>query len=248
MRVFWRHNRPSREAIRRHEARRQRAEALGGPHVEDFVFGANDGIITTFAIVAGATGGALGTIVILILGFANLLADGVSMGASNYLAKRSRNDYIDSQREMEEWEVDHMPEQEKDEVRRIFQEKGIEGEQLDAVVEAITQNRPAWIDIMMTHELGLVDGGSPPIKHGLATFGAFVVAGFVPLVPYLFCSGESCFVFSAAAAGVTLFATGALRTLITGINWARGGLEMLGVGSIAAGVAYGVGRLIAGGT
>lgn len=228
-----------------HEVRRRRAERLGGEQVEDYVYGANDGIVTTFAVVSGATGGALGSLVIIILGFANLFADGVSMGASNYLAKRSRSHYVSSQRELEEWAVDHEPEQEKEEVRRIFQGKGYDGEQLDTLVDTITQNKSAWVDLMMTEELNLAEGANSPLKHAVATFVAFVLAGFIPLLPYLFCKGGSCFYYSSAAAAVTLFLTGALRTLITGINWFRGGLEMLGVGSAAAVIAYGVGYLIA---
>ncbi|HOM72252.1 MAG TPA: VIT1/CCC1 transporter family protein [Armatimonadota bacterium] len=234
---------PYEAALRR--ARRERAERLGGIHVEDMVLGANDGIITTFAVVAGATGGSLSTAVILILGFANLFADAVSMGTSNYLGKRSRRDYVEAQREMEEWEVHHTPEDEKQEIRDIFQKKGLENGELDTVVDAITQNRSAWVDVMMSMELGLAESPSSPWKHGMTTAVAFIIAGLVPLIPYLFCSGTVCFGISAVAAAIMLFTTGALRTLITGVNWLRGGLEILGVGSAAALIAYGVGRLIA---
>jgi VIT1/CCC1 family predicted Fe2+/Mn2+ transporter len=209
------------------------------------VLGANDGIITTFAVVAGATGGTLSTSVILILGFANLFADGVSMAASNFLGKLSRRDYVRSERETEEWEINYTPEEEKEEVRSLFRERGLSKDQLDAVVDAITQNRSAWLDVMMTMELGLSEDTSSPLKHGLATFSAFVIAGLAPLIPYLLYSGSRCFPISIAAAGVTLFISGVLRTLITGVNWLRGGIEMLAVGSVAAAIAYGIGRLIA---
>jgi VIT1/CCC1 family predicted Fe2+/Mn2+ transporter len=245
MHQFSRRDDPYRAEIRRHEARRKLAEQLGGIYVEDFVFGANDGIITTFAVVSGAIGGNLGSTVIEILGFANLFADGVSMGASNYLGKRSKRDYISSQRRMEEWEVEHLPAQETQEIKQILIRMGLEGEQLDNLVEAITRNKTAWVNLMMSEELGLSEDTDSPLRHGTATLGAFVVAGSVPLVPYMFCSGTLCFIISAILTGVALFAAGALRTLITGVNWLRGGLEMLGVGSAAAFVAYAVGRVIA---
>jgi VIT1/CCC1 family predicted Fe2+/Mn2+ transporter len=98
---------------------------------------------------------------------------------------------------------------------------------------------------MMSMELGLSESTGLPWKHASATFFAFVLAGLVPLIPYLYCNGGACFAISAAAAGVALFITGALRTLITGVSWLIGGLEMLGVGAAAAAVAYGVGQLIA---
>ena len=244
LRLFSALRHPTHELARR-QALRARANYLGGIKVEDLVLGANDGIITTFAVVAGATGGNLGPLVILVLGFANLFADSVSMGASNYLGKRSKRDYIRSQREMEDWEIEHTPDQEKEEVRRIFQEKGLQGEQLESVVNAIIANKSAWLDVMMTLELGLAENNGTPIKHGLATSLAFMVAGIVPLLPYLFISIETkCFLVSAVMTVVTLFIVGALRTLITGVNWIRSGLEMLGVGSAASVVAYIVGRAI----
>lgn len=246
MRLFRRYQRLPEQEQHDHEVLRKRAERLGGEHVEDYVYGANDGIITTFAVVSGATGGALGSLVIIILGFANLFADAVSMGASNYLAKRSRSNYICSQREMEEWAVDHEPEEEREEIRRIYSDKGFEGEQLDALVHTITQNKSAWVDLMMTEELGLTEGSNSAANHAFSTFAAFVVAGILPLIPYLFCMGGRCFLYSSIAAAIALFVTGALRTLITGINWLRGGLEMLAVGSAAGAIAYGIGYLIAG--
>lgn len=244
MPLFPNNRRIQREAVG-HYRRRSRIGRFGGTYIEDFVLGANDGIITTFAVVAAVTGGALSSAIILILGFANLLADAVSMGASSYLSRRAGREYIRSQRRAEEWEVDHLPEEEKEEVRRIFEDRGIKGGELDCVVDAITGNRDAWTDVMMALELGLAESGASPVKHGLATFTAFVVAGLAPLFPYLFCRGVYCFVIASIAAGVTLFIAGALRTLTTGVNWLRGALEMLAVGSVAAVVAYGVGRLVA---
>lgn len=244
MRIFHRRARQQPEAMSKRVARRRRAERLGGVLVEDMVFGANDGIITTFAVVAGVTGGALGAVVIVILGFANLFADALSMGASNFLGRRSKRDYIRSQREMEEWEIDHVPDQEREELRRIFQNFGLRGEQLENVVAAVAQNKSAWVDAMMTGELGLTQNNSSPFKHGVATAGAFVVAGSVPILPYLFCPSHYCFVTSAVFAGVALFIAGALRTLITQVNWLRSGIEMLAVGSVTAAVAYAVARAV----
>lgn len=242
MRLFLRRWLP-REAARR-QAIRERAERLGGANVEDIILGANDGIITTFAIVAGATGGALSNTVILILGFANIFADAVSMGASNYLGKRSRRDYIESERRMESWEIDHVPNQEEEEIRSIFRDKGLQGERLECVVDAITSSKTTWLDTMMALELGLYENAGPLWRHGVFTFSAFAIAGFVPLIPYILYQGAYRFEMSAAVAAVTLFVAGALRTFITGVNWLRGGLEMLAVGSAAGIVAFMVGRLV----
>lgn len=164
-----------------------------GVYIGDFVYGANDGIVTTFAVVAGATGALLSPGIIIILGLANLFADGFSMGSSNFLAIRS----------------------EKELERRQKIQHG---------------ENPPKNDVVT------------PVQHGVITFGAFLVAGVMPLLPYLFgAPQDSQFYISCVLAGLSFFVIGAGRTLITGGNFARGGLEMLLVGGVAAGVAYGVG-------
>lgn len=216
-----------------------------GRYVGDFVYGANDGIITTFAVVAGASGALLPHAVILILGFANLLADGFSMGASNFLGERAERDFAKSQREKENWEIDNLRELEIEEVRDIYAQKGFKGKDLERAVKIITSNREVWIDTMMKDELGILeDPTDDPKKHALATFAAFCIAGFFPLVPFLIPGIPQPFIISAIIGAITLFAVGALRTLITSVSWWFGGLEMLLVGSVAASVAYFVGAFL----
>lgn len=216
-----------------------------GRYVGDFVYGANDGIVTTFAVVAGASGGSLPHVVILILGFANLFADGISMGASNYLGARSEQDYAKAQREKEEMEIKNLRDLEVAEIREIFAKKGFSGKELENVVKTITSNRKVWVDTMMKEELGInVDVSDDPKKHALATFVAFAVAGFFPLVPYVFPGMPNPFLVSAVIGAITLFIVGSLRSLITVISWIRGGLEVLLIGSAAAAVAYFLGEFI----
>ncbi|MEK7182881.1 MAG: VIT1/CCC1 transporter family protein [Patescibacteria group bacterium] len=228
----------------------QRQEALlhqhtAGRYIGDLVYGANDGIITTFAIVAGAAGAALPASVVIILGVANILADGISMGASNFLGGKSEQDFARAQREKESWEIDHLRELEIEEIREIFIRKGFQGKELESAVKVVTSNRKVWLDTMMKDELGIMeDPSDEPKKHGLVTFAAFVVAGFFPLLPYLVSPGPSSFLFSTIAGAATLFVVGALRTLITTVSWFRGGLEMLLVGGAAAAVAYFVGAFV----
>ena len=157
-------------------------------HIGDLVFGANDGIITTFAVVSGVTGASLDARVAVILGVANLLADGFAMGAGNYLGARS--------------------EQQVQEREHGFSNEG------------------------RLHAVG----------HAAAIFGAFVLAGAVPLLPFIFVDGERVFVASCVATAVMLFAVGSLRTLVTRARWFASGLEMLLIGSAAAVVAYGIGH------
>ncbi|HEY5601228.1 MAG TPA: VIT1/CCC1 transporter family protein [Patescibacteria group bacterium] len=217
-----------------------------GRYVSDFVYGANDGIITTFAVVTGAIGASLSPLVIIILGFANLLADGFSMAASSFLSKRSDLDYQKGQRQKEEWEIENFPEVEVDETREIFKNMGFSGKTIDDAVEVTIGVKKRWIDLMMIHELGIIeDQNNVPWKHSLATFFAFIIAGLAPLLPFIIPSIlNNAVYFSPLFAGVTLFTAGALRTLVSPKKWLFGGLEMLAVGSIAGLVAFGVGYLL----
>ncbi|KKR51077.1 MAG: hypothetical protein UT84_C0003G0072 [Candidatus Curtissbacteria bacterium GW2011_GWA1_40_16] len=233
------------EQYRKHENLYHRHTA--GKYIGDFIYGANDGIITTFAVVAGAVGASLSPVVILILGFANIVADGFSMGASNYLGRRSEQDYARAQRKKEEWEIDHLREIEVEEIREIFEKKGFRGKDLERAVEIVTSNRNVWLDVMMKDELGIIESGKEdPRKHGLVTFCAFIVAGIIPLLPFVVPGLPNTFLISVVLGGIALFAAGAFRTLITTVSWVRGGLEVLLVGSSAAVAAYIVGYFVEG--
>lgn len=215
-----------------------------GKYIGDFVYGANDGIITTFAIVAGATGASLSGIVVIILGFANILADGISMGASNFLGRKSENDFIKAQKEKENWEIDNLRELEVEEVREIYKNKGFKGKDLERAVSIITSNRDVWVDTMMKDELGLIEDDTNPVRHGLVTFVAFVLAGFVPLLPFFVPGLTNTFLISSILGATMLFTIGALRSLITTVGAFRGGIEMLTTGGAAAAVAYLIGLVI----
>jgi VIT1/CCC1 family predicted Fe2+/Mn2+ transporter len=215
-----------------------------GTYLRDMVYGANDGIITTFAVVAGVAGASLDVKIVLILGIANLIADGFAMATGNFLGTRSENQFKMREREMEEWEVVHVPDEEKKEIEAIFKKKGFSGEKLKQVTNIITSNKKVWVDEMMIHELGIIPGEEGnPLKNGFATFIAFVLAGFLPLIPYIIGVSDG-FTIAIIMTGIALFSVGALRNIFTKQNWIIAGLEMLGVGAIAAVVAYGLGYWI----
>ena len=153
--------------------------------IEDFVYGGTDGAITTFAVVSGAFGASLSISVILILGFANLLADGFSMSIGNYLSRRTNKEYIEKERRKEEWSIDNLTKEEKEEIREIYKNKGLEGDLLEDIVKVITSKRKVWIDTMMREELGLVDDKKEPKDTALTTFIAFNLLGLIPLSPFV---------------------------------------------------------------
>lgn len=230
---------------RKHEGMYHRHTA--GKYIGDFIYGANDGIITTFAVIAGSFGASLAPIVIIVLGFANLLADGISMGASNFLGRKSEQEYAGAQRQKEEWEIEHLREIEIEEIREIYERKGFAGKDLERAVEIITSDRKVWLDTMMRDELNIIEEtDNGPVRHGLASFSSFVVAGLFPLLPYLIPNVPNPFLLSILVGGITLFIIGGLRSLVTTVSWLKGGLEVLAIGSSAAFAAFMVGKIIEG--
>ncbi|OJI07299.1 hypothetical protein BK004_01520 [bacterium CG10_46_32] len=216
--------------------------------MRNIVYGANDGIVTTFAVVAGVAGAGLDTKIVLILGFANLIADGISMAVGNYLGTSSENQLQAKERIMEEWEVAHVPDEERKEIEEIYRAKGFSGKNLDHIVSVITSDKKLWVDEMMVNELGIIPGEEEsPIGNSVATFIAFVIAGFLPLLPYV-AGIEFGNVFNTAIimTAFALFIVGAMRSIVIKEHWFISGLEMLGVGAIAAASAYAVGYFLQG--
>jgi VIT1/CCC1 family predicted Fe2+/Mn2+ transporter len=215
----------------------------GATYIGDLVYGANDGIVTTFAVVSGAAGASLLPGVVIILGLANLFADGISMGLSNYLSIRSQLSFQKTLRKTEMKEIREVPEEEKREVGTILSNWGVPKEYLSQTVEAITKNKKKWLDLMMREELGVIESKEEtPAKRGFATTFAFLVAGTLPLIPYLFdVSSELQFPVSISATAASLFIVGSLRTLVTKAGWFRSGIQMLIVGGLASSAAYIIG-------
>lgn len=216
-----------------------------GRHLKDAVYGANDGVITTFAVVAATVGGGLSAATILIIGIANLFADGFSMATGNYLGTRSEQDFYKKE-EAEEWdEVRNAPEEERAEVRAILAAKGYAGKDLDDLLRLITSREQFWIDFMMREELHLyAPENESAIRSALVTFVTFILAGSIPLLPYLMFRGEASFAAVSAATGIALFVIGSLRAYFSKDSWLYLGFEMLMAGGLAAGIAYGVGTAI----
>jgi VIT1/CCC1 family predicted Fe2+/Mn2+ transporter len=234
-------------------ARTAQEEHGGASHqyIGDMVYGGLDGIITTFAVVSGVAGAELGTGIVLILGLANLLADGFSMATGAYLSSKSEQEYYDREREREAWEVEQFPEGERSELYEIYVDKGYSKEEARQLVDIHTRDPQRWVDAMMVDELGLLPDERKPIYSALATLASFIVAGAVPMLVYLLglvvpVAPELAFPIAIGLSALALFALGAAKVLVTGLNAFRSGLEMLLVGALAAGVAYGVGALLKG--
>jgi VIT1/CCC1 family predicted Fe2+/Mn2+ transporter len=217
-----------------------------GKYLGDIVYGANDGIITSFVVVTGALGASFPPGVIIILGLANLLADGLSMGASSFLSMKSDRDFQKSQRKKEEYEVEHMPEVEREEVREILRNWSVPEKCIEQATQEITKDKDRWINLMMREELDIIqEKNEEPIKHGFVTFLSFSFFGAIPLLPYLFSLEIFQIEISVGMTLLALFFVGAARYFVSGVgSWLRQGLEMLVVGGLASLVAFGVGFIL----
>lgn len=231
-------------AIRERLSRPQRPN-----HLRDFIYGGIDGAVTTFAVVAGVVGAGLSATVVIILGVANLIADGFSMAVSNFAATRAEMQQRAVARVEEECQILEIPEGEREEIRQIFSLKGFSGEHLDRVVEVITDNPRVWVDTMMLEERGYSTAREEPLRAAGATFLAFVVVGFIPLFAVILDKVfpsviEQPFLLSSFMTGVAFFVVGALKSTFVGQRWWLSGSETLAMGGSAAAIAYVIGAIL----
>ncbi len=225
-----------------HMRESDRARYLG-----DAVYAAMDGIVTTFAIVVGATGASLASSVILILGTVNLLANGLSMAGGNFLGTRSEKEYLDKERKGELWEIENLSDEEREEVRTILLKRGIAQNLVDPLTKLITSDERLWIDFMMAEELGTPPTITiSPWKTAASTLLAFIGAGLAPLLFYVvsLVFVENSRYVSFAATAASLFVVGVLRARVNKLSSIRSGIEVLLIGGAAAAVAYAIGYFL----
>jgi VIT1/CCC1 family predicted Fe2+/Mn2+ transporter len=217
--------------------------------LRDFIYGAIDGIVTTFAVVAGVEGAGLSPRVVIILGCANLVADGFSMAASNYLGTRAEQQELAKARRREEEHVRLIPDGEREEVRQLFAQKGFTGDDLDRAVEIITADRHRWVDTMLREELGLPLESRHPGAAATMTFVAFVVLGSLPLLAYVFdllwpSAGVAPLPWSVGLSAAAFFTVGAAKSRFTTGKWLAAGAETLAIGGFAAMLSYAIGAAL----
>lgn len=229
------------EAVTRRLALRPRTSHLG-----DAVLGGIDGCVTTFAVVGAAAGAGFPARVSLVIGLANLVADGFSMAVSNFQSAHSQRDLIARSRREEERHVELVPEGEREEVRQIFAAKGFSGETLESIVRVITSDKKLWVETMLREELGLDPEGPRPLHAAIATFLAFVAVGVLPLIPFFVpgLAGANPVVPSAIFAAFAFLAIGMIKGRVTSRPVFLAGAETLLAGGAAAALAFAVGHFL----
>ncbi len=243
-----------RKLIAEHTPEAIRAKIQAGPrhsYLGDFVYGAVDGIVTTFAIVAGVAGAGFSHIVVIVLGMANLVADGFSMAVANFLATKSDQEMRERIRRAELRHIEQVPEGEREEIRQIYAAKGFQGDALEKAVETITADKDIWLETMLQEEFGLPKSVASPRRAAVVTFVAFFIVGLLPLLPYFVqrlvaFPTFSPFELSVAVTVAAFFGVGAWKGCFVEKRWYASGFETLFVGGCAAALAFCVGLLFRG--
>ena len=238
------------------QVHRRDAHRLGRTQefLKQIVYGGNDGIVTTFAIVAGFAGAAadgvaqIGGLAVLVFGLANLFADGVSMGLGEFLSARSQHDLYRARRASELREIAKDPEQERMELFEILRQRGLPPGEADTTAQILSRHPEFMADLMMTYEFGMSDPDEEnPAVNGLFTFGSFVLFGAVPLVPYFVMEPtDTALILSSVSSALALVALGLLRWNATGERLLRCVGETVLVGTTCAVVAFVVGWIVGG--
>ena len=206
--------------------------------------------MTTFAVVAGSVGAGLDSAIIIVLGFANLLADGFAMSIGAYLSSKSNQDNYQKHRLMEYREIEETPEDEREEIREIYRAKGFSGDLLEKVVRVITSDKDRWVDDMMREELEMIEEDKSPLAIGAVTYISFILIGLIPLIIYVvdlyYPLQKNLFLISSILTAFGFLIIGLMKAYVNRTFYWKGMLETLSLGGIAAVVAYYVGDLLQG--
>ena len=215
-----------------------------GASIREVVFGANDGLVSNVALVAGIAGGTSNTDIIVLGGIAGMVAGTISMALGAYVSTKSQRELHESEEAREFWEIEHMREHELAETRRIFRLKGITGPLLDEVVDVVSRDHDQWVQLMMTEELGLPSKPPKPYLAAAVMGVSFAFAAIIPVIPFFIGEGTAALTATFVMSGLALFGVGAWRASLTSGNMLRKGTEMVVLAGIAVAAAYFIGTAI----
>lgn len=212
----------------------------------DAVLGGIDGCVTTFAVAAGAAGAGFPAYIVVIMGFANLFADGFSMAASNFMRAKSERDKVDQTMLVEQTHIKLIPEGEREELRQIFEMKGFRDDVLEKIVETISSDKKLWINTMVREEYNLSIYGPSPLKEAVVTFVSFLIIGFIPVIPFLFNALPLAMQFkiSIMITSISFFLIGLIRGYVLQYKIVQSGFLTLITGGGAAVLAFLIGNIL----
>jgi VIT1/CCC1 family predicted Fe2+/Mn2+ transporter len=220
-------------------------------YIRDLVFGFGDGVNTSLGIVSGVGGAAVAADIVILAALIGMFTGAKAMAVQNYLAVKSQREILEAEIKREQYEIENLPERERQEIEDIYWAKGFRGDELNKIVNKITSNKDVWLKTMLTEELGLnLEILGNPLKGAFAMFGAFLLGGILPILPYFVV--KTGLISSGIAIGMAIglslvssFIVGAIKARLAKKNWVKGGIEMAGLGTGIALVGYGIGSELA---
>lgn len=217
-------------------------------YLGEFVYGGIDGCVTTFAVVAGSVGAGLDSGIIIVLGFANLFADGFAMSVGAYLSTKSTNESFNKYRKQERLKIQKNPSLEKERLKKILSNKGYTNELLDQIVNFTIEEEERWVTTLLTEDLELYEESKSPIAIGITTYISFILIGLIPLSiyvwDYFYTSHINLFLWSTSLTAMGFILIGVLKSYVSDTNTFKSVFETLILGAIAALVSYYVGDLL----
>jgi len=214
--------------------------------MRDFVFGFGDGVNTSLGLAAGVGGAAVSSDLIILAALVAMFTGAKAMAVQNYLAVKSQRELLTSEINRENWEIENKPEDERKEIEDIYKAKGFTGKDLEMIVDKITSDKKVWLNTMLTEELNLnLEILGNPIKSAFRMFGAFLVGGILPIIPFFFSSGFTPLFIAIGISLTASFIVGAVKSRMANTSLIKGGIEMAGLGTGIALIGYGIGSELA---
>jgi len=220
-------------------------EMGGGGGVRDVIFGANDGLVSILALVAGVYGAITESHFILIAGAAGAIAGAISMGAGAYLSSKSEKEVMDRESERKGIRRKRSPEEERAELVRFYQARGFKRQEAEAIAGRVASEMESRAAFTIGEEVGLTSEESwPPIKAATLTGCSFAIVSLIPILPFALMEVTSAVITAVIASMACLFGVGAGKAIFTRKSWIRSGLEMMAIGTLAAAATYAIGLAI----
>lgn len=217
----------------------------GGSSIRDIIFGMNDGLLSMFSLVTGVAGGTTNNSVVILAGLAGAVAGAISMAAGAYVSTKAEKEVLEKHIEMEKTEISTMPKAEQEELALMYELKGISPAKARSIAKSIMSNKGIALETMAREELGFAsEETGNPLKAGLTSGVSFVIGSSLPVLPWVLLPGKLALYTSIGLSLGGFFTVGVLRTIITGKNPLRSGIEMFLIGTIAAIVTYLIGSAI----
>jgi VIT1/CCC1 family predicted Fe2+/Mn2+ transporter len=220
-------------------------EMGGGGGIRDIIFGANDGLVSILALVAGVYGAIMESHTIFIAGVAGAVAGAISMGAGAYLSSKAEKEVTEKEKERKGLKKKQTPEELKKELLKFYQTKGFKKQDAEAIASRVCSQIELKNEYTIGEDIGLTSEESwPPIKAGALTGLSFAVVSLIPILPFAFMDVTPAIITAILASIISLFGVGASKAIFTRKSWIRSGLEMMIIGSLAAVATYIIGFLI----